>query len=88
MSLKKDTEKSHDSAQYHTARNLTLRSMILLGTSEKHQYLGKNENILTHWQLPTMPRPVRMMKKIRGRKSRWTVPLMGPRPHSQALNEF
>ena len=29
--FKKDTEKSLDSAQYHTARNLTQRSMILSG---------------------------------------------------------
>ena len=34
-------EKSHDSAQYDTARNLTLHSIILRGTSEK--YLGENE---------------------------------------------
>ena len=30
--FKKDTEKSHDSAQYDTKRNLTLRSIILRGT--------------------------------------------------------
>ena len=51
--LKKDTEKSHYSAQYHTARNLTPRSMILRGTSEKLECLGENEtkkeNILTRW---------------------------------------
>ena len=29
LSHKKDTEKSHDSAQYDTAQNLTLRSIIL-----------------------------------------------------------
>ena len=29
--FKYDTEKSNDSAQYHTAQNLTLRSMILRG---------------------------------------------------------
>ena len=47
--FKKDTEQSHDSAQYETARNLTLRSIILRGiilrgTSEKYEYLVKNEN--------------------------------------------
>ena len=46
-------EKSHDSAQYDTARNLTLHSIILRGTSEK--YLGENENkketILTNWSV-------------------------------------
>ena len=42
--FKKDTEQSHDSAQYETARNLTLRSIILRGTSEKYEYLCKNEN--------------------------------------------
>ena len=44
-----------DSAQYDTARNLTLRSMILRGTSKKYKYLGKNqiknETILTHWSV-------------------------------------
>ena len=30
--FKKDTKKSHDSVQYDTARNLTLRSIILRGT--------------------------------------------------------
>ena len=42
-----------DSVQFDTARNLTPRSMILRGISEKFEYLGKketkNENILTHW---------------------------------------
>ena len=51
--LKKDTERSNDSAQQDTARNLTPRSIILRGTSEKYEYLGENEtkkeNILTHW---------------------------------------
>ena len=51
--LKKDTEKSLDSAQYDTAQNLTQFSMILRGTLKKFEYLGKNEtefeNILTHW---------------------------------------
>ena len=36
-------EKSHDSAQYDTAQNLTPRSIILRGTSEKLEYLSKNE---------------------------------------------
>ena len=44
-----------DPAQYDTARNLTLRSMILRGTSKKYEYLGenetKNETILTHWSV-------------------------------------
>ena len=49
-------EKSHDSTQYDTTQNLTLRSMILRRTSEKlGKYLGenemKNENILTHWSV-------------------------------------
>ena len=39
--FKKDTEKSHDSAQYDTALNLTPGSM-------KH---SKNETILTHWSM-------------------------------------
>ena len=50
--FKKDTEKSHDSAQYdieldsaqyHTAQNLTPRSIILCGTPEKYEYLGENK---------------------------------------------
>ena len=58
--FKKDTEKSHesahyDSAQYHTARNLTPCSIILGGTPEKYEYLGesetKNQTILTHWSV-------------------------------------
>ena len=53
--LKKDTEKSLDSAQYDTAQNLTQRSIILRGTLKKFEYLGKNEtefeNILTHWSV-------------------------------------
>ena len=48
-------EKSHDSAQYDTAQNLTLRSIILRGTSEKLEYLGKNETKnkknLTYWSV-------------------------------------
>ena len=44
-----------------------------------HKYLSENEtkigNILTHWSVG--PRPVLMMKKTGGRKSRWTVPLKG-----------
>ena len=40
--FKKDTEKSLDSAQYDTERNLTQRSMILHGTSKKFEYLGEN----------------------------------------------
>ena len=55
LSLIKDTEKTHDSAQYNTARNLTPRRMIMRGTSEKLEYLSKNEtkkeNILTHWSV-------------------------------------
>ena len=42
-----------DSAQYHTAGRLTLRSMILRGDLEKFKYLSENlskiENSLTHW---------------------------------------
>ena len=53
--LKKDTEKSLDSAQYDTARNLTQRRIILRRTSKKFEYLGENEtefeNILTHWSV-------------------------------------
>ena len=42
--FKKDTEKkSLDSAQYDTAQNFTLRSMILRGTSKKFEYLGEKE---------------------------------------------
>ena len=41
--------------QYDTARNYSLRSMILRRTSEKLEYLGKNETrdeiILTHWSV-------------------------------------
>ena len=44
-------EKSHDSAEYDTAQNLTLRSIILRGTLETYEYLGKNETILTHWSV-------------------------------------
>ena len=49
--LKKDTEKSHGSAQYDSVRNLTPRSIILGGTSEKLEYLGENETEkeITHW---------------------------------------
>ena len=43
LSLKKNPEKSHESAQYDTALNLTLGSIILRGTSEKLEYLGENE---------------------------------------------
>ena len=57
--FKKDTEKSLDSAQYDTARNLTQRSMILCGASKKFECLGenktKNEAILTHWSLVSGP---------------------------------
>ena len=64
-------EKSHDSTQYHTARNLTPRSMILPGTSEKYEYLGenetKNENILTHW---SVAQAGSNDEKTGGRKSR------------------
>ena len=53
--FKKDTEKSLDSAQYDTAQNLTLRSMIMHGTSKQFEYFGenetKNETILTHWSV-------------------------------------
>ena len=42
-----------DSAQYDSARCLTPCSIILHGTPEKYEYLGKNETknetILTHW---------------------------------------
>ena len=45
-------EKSLNSAQYDTVRNLTQRSNILRGTSKKIEYLGENKtefkNILTH----------------------------------------
>ena len=64
-------EKSHDSTQYHTARNLTPRSMILPGTSDKYEYLGenetKNENILTHW---SVAQAGSNDEKTGGRKSR------------------
>ena len=44
-----------DSAQYDTAQNLTLLTMLLRGTSEKYEYLGenetKNQTILTHWSV-------------------------------------
>ena len=44
-----------DSAQYHTVRRLTLRSMILRRDSEKFEYLSENEtkikNILTQWSV-------------------------------------
>ena len=45
-----------DSAQYHTARNLTQRSMILRRVNlEKLEYLGENktkyENISTHYSV-------------------------------------
>ena len=51
LSFKKDTEKSHGSAQYDSVRNLTPRSIILGGTSEKLEYLGENETEkeITHW---------------------------------------
>ena len=53
--FKRDTEKSHDSAQYDTVRNLTPRRMILRRTSEKYEYLGeiltKIENILIQWSV-------------------------------------
>ena len=67
-----------DSAQYDTVRNLTPHSMILRGTLEKYgENTTKNENILIHWSVAqSRPRPVQMMKKTGGRKSRWTVPLI------------
>ena len=72
-------EKTHDSAQYDTAQNLTLRSMILRGTSEKLEYLGKNktknENVLTHW---SVAQAGSNYEKTGGRKSRWTVLLSIP----------
>ena len=44
-----------DFAQYHTAGNLTPRSIILRRTSEKYEYLDenetKNETVLTHWSV-------------------------------------
>ena len=44
-----------DTAQYQTARRLTLLSMILCGDSEKFEYLSENEtkheNIVTHWSV-------------------------------------
>ena len=44
-----------DFARYDNAQNLTLRSMILRGTSKKYEYLSenetKNETILTHWSV-------------------------------------
>ena len=44
-----------DSAQYGTAGNLTLHSIILHGTPEKYEYLSenktKNETVLTHWSV-------------------------------------
>ena len=53
--LNKDMEKSLDSAQYDTARNLTQRSIILRRTSKKFEYLGENETefqtVLTHWSV-------------------------------------
>ena len=77
--LKKDTEKSLDSAQYHTARTLTQLSMILRGTSKKFEYLGENktefENILTHC---SVAQAGSNDEKTGGRKSRWTVPLRKP----------
>ena len=50
--------------------------MLLRGTSEKYEYLGKNEKKKKTLFLPIgqWPRPVRKMKKT-GQKSRWTVPL-------------
>ena len=48
-------EKSHDTSQYDTARNLTPHRMILRGTSKKLEYLSENEtkkeNIITHWSV-------------------------------------
>ena len=54
--FKKDTEKSLDSAQYHTEQNLTPHSMILRRVNlEKREYLGKNEtkfeNISTQYSV-------------------------------------
>ena len=76
--FKWDTEKSHDSAQYDTVRNLTPRRMILRRTSEKYEYLGeiltKIENILIQWSVAQAGSNDE--KKTGGRKSRWTVPLI------------
>ena len=55
LSFKKDTEKSHGSVQYDSVRNLTPRSIILGGTSEKLEYLGENE-IRSRWTVPLMGR--------------------------------
>ena len=59
LSLKRSVQKFEDvavdSTQYDTTQNLTLRSIILRGDSEKFEYLSedetKNENILTHWSV-------------------------------------
>ena len=64
--FKKDTENLYDSTQYHTARNLTLRSIILRGTRLRAvSYCGElrknmnisgenetnNKTVLTHWSV-------------------------------------
>ena len=50
--------------------------MILRGDSDKYEYLGENETkfetILTHW---SVVKAGSKMKKTRGRKSGWTVPI-------------
>ena len=82
LSLKRSVQKFEDvavdSTQYDTTQNLTLRSIILRGDSEKFEYLSedetKNENILTHWSVAQAGSNDE--KKTGGRKSRWTVPLM------------
>ena len=59
--------------QILASKKLTPHSIKLCGALKKYKYLDENktkkENILTHLQ---WLRPVRMMKKTEGRKSRWT----------------
>ena len=55
---------------------MSQRSIILCGTSEKYEYLGKNnnknENILTYW---SVAQAGWNDEKTGGQKSRWSVPL-------------
>ena len=76
LPFKKDTAKSHDSAQYDTERS-----------SEKFEYLGenetKNETLSTHWSVAQAgSNEEKNWGGGGGRKSRWTVPLKGCYVHT------
>ena len=76
-----------DSAQYHTARNLTQRSIILRRTAQKNTNISaknetKTKTVLTH---QSVAQAGSNDEKNWGRKSRWTVPL---NPNAQNFENY